>query len=826
MGHWMLSKALALRHETLAQLQGGDADELQSNASYTGSNVTQCPEAWAEVQGWQDNDVRLLIPYLDAKVSHPLSIEAEPIAVEPVTMEPITFEVNHQERERVLSTRPVPAVQPGSSTTSSRAIRPPSPRPPAVFGIGTRPPTPREGRRSDREGRKPWEVQEDEQVAFETAEERRPDPDHWEKTRQRAGIPSEGKKSEEKEVQTHCKPLPGLIVLTRAANTLFWCLAAWRQAVSFLRLQRSLVSKHSELEEALQLGRQLSTFSQSEEATCRELREELRSAREAATTARERDVELQQMQVQVQQMQGMQHSFYHQEGQEMRLLRKELEHTKMCEAENAQAECAILRAVREEIAVKRQKDHDLFRNELQAEQEASEALRQTLKSLSADAEATSRPRKNGASLRKILKLHSDLPEADSQHLVSLASEEATQMRQKALEAENRCNALSDELHVQDIICRRLRLDEGHFELEENQLAEQRLAERQALERNEIHTERMAHELQEELRQSLRQQHELQETHAAHAKKLAEMAEAERQSAASKLYQVEFQAHEMRRRHEQAEEAWSRHVQEGKIGARVWAGRVAKELERIQQTKLLRACVLEWWRELSLKGDFAEKGLTRELLSPPSAVSANAADEALRRAEARCEISRLRSQALEAELAAALEDTQDESDEARTPHTTPLWSERAEESIPPSRWDPRQADLQIRQLSHWAFDGLFFLMRSVFVTWRDQQKTQKHLVQAFSSSSTFLVTSLTTLCCRALFAVWLQATLASKGRLQYMQTRHLRPGILRRANRRTQGALRLLERLWLLRFAFSLWSTVAIAPSATGLQAPHRGASAP
>eukprot|EP00913_Durusdinium_trenchii_P004358 g4040.t1 len=234
---------------------------------------------------------------------------------------------------------------------------------------------------------------------------------------------------------------------------------------------------------------------------------------------------------------------------------------------------------------------------------------------------------------------------------------------------------------------------------------------------------------------------------------------------------------------------------------VWAGRVAKELERIQQTKLLRACVLEWWRELSLKGDFAEKGLTRS----PSG-----------------EISRLRSQALEAELAAALEDTQEgiPTIGSHAAHDSFV------ESIPPSRWDPRQADLQIRQLSHWAFDGLFFLMRSVFVTWRDQQKTQKHLVQAFSSSSTFLVTSLTTLCCRALFAVWLQATLASKGRLQYMQTRHLRPGILRRANRRTQGALRLLERLWLLRFAFSLWSTVAIAPSATGLQAPHRGASAP
>ena len=28
-------------------------------------------EAWAEVQGWQDNDVRLLIPYLDAKAGPP-----------------------------------------------------------------------------------------------------------------------------------------------------------------------------------------------------------------------------------------------------------------------------------------------------------------------------------------------------------------------------------------------------------------------------------------------------------------------------------------------------------------------------------------------------------------------------------------------------------------------------------------------------------------------------------------------------------------------------------------------------------------------------------
>ena len=61
---------------------------------------------------------------------------------------------------------------------------------------------------------------------------------------------------------------------------------------------------------------------------------------------------------------------------ELSWLRDELEMAKISEEENSEAECAVLRALRHELAVQRQQDRAEFKHELQSEQKSFEELRQ------------------------------------------------------------------------------------------------------------------------------------------------------------------------------------------------------------------------------------------------------------------------------------------------------------------------------------------------------------------------------------------------------------------------------------------------------------------
>ena len=61
---------------------------------------------------------------------------------------------------------------------------------------------------------------------------------------------------------------------------------------------------------------------------------------------------------------------------ELSWLRDELEMAKISEEENSEAECAVLRSLRHEMAVQRQKDRAEFKQELQSEQKSFEELRQ------------------------------------------------------------------------------------------------------------------------------------------------------------------------------------------------------------------------------------------------------------------------------------------------------------------------------------------------------------------------------------------------------------------------------------------------------------------
>ena len=413
-----------------------------------------------------------------------------------------------------------------------RASGPRTPRKPPLYGIGARPATPRERPERRLQGMEDWEV--------------------WDESRQRAGIlrgrMENGKDHEmsgNKQVQTdRWVKGRGSHLFRMASKNLFWAFAAWRQGVAILRLQRTcsdgsevqkdLIQKNTQLQEELQAllhcqGEELLTASRSigsAEAACHGLLEEMLTAREEAQAAqRERDVVLEQLQ----QTDRLQHGFsrHGELERELQLLREELETTRICEAENAQAECAILRAVREEIAVQRhqdQKDLSSFKHELQAEQAASDELRQKLQKLrclAADAASPvspTAPRQNeAASLRTILKLHSELPQTiDSEKALN----EAAELREKCKalrDAEERCNALSDEMRVQDIMCRRLRLDEEHFQREENQLAEQLLAERLGHQRNEADV----FYLQEALKEARCEQDELEAAHAQLAQAAAE-----------------------------------------------------------------------------------------------------------------------------------------------------------------------------------------------------------------------------------------------------------------------------------------------------------------
>ena len=61
---------------------------------------------------------------------------------------------------------------------------------------------------------------------------------------------------------------------------------------------------------------------------------------------------------------------------ELSWLRDELEMAKISEEENSEAECAVLRSLRHEMAVQRQQDRAEFKHELQSERKSFEELRQ------------------------------------------------------------------------------------------------------------------------------------------------------------------------------------------------------------------------------------------------------------------------------------------------------------------------------------------------------------------------------------------------------------------------------------------------------------------
>lgn len=506
----------------------------------------------------------------------------------------------------------------------------------------------------------------------------------------------------------------------------------------------------------------------------------------------------------------------------------EVAEARQVEAETAQAELAVLGAVRAEVLSERQAEREEY-------QEESKQLRYASSEL-----------------------------AELQTALEASELQPLQLEQERDQWADRCSALSDELHMQRIMCRRLEHDGSNLREEylEESVAHRALelqrGELTCFHQNEVHeVQQLRQELQQlkageeaqclELRQA---QHDLTEVRCEHkavesqlehqTQRLLERPDQAPASSIGDLRPVHSQTEPQRKRLpakarlEQPDKRPLESSSPDQLGPHV-------ELQKL----LLQTHALEGPEALPLASSLRDPESPEEFLRELRAVvgtpsrltggagaggvdyAVKAASEALRRAEARCEISRFRSQAMEADLAAALVDSQPseearpelelEEDEEDSPRRK-LWEQEEEEedaSEGTLGGDPVQT-VQIRQLSHLALAGLQLLMRAAFVGWRDQQqlsdvRCKENLLKAWSShGGRHLSSRLALLCCRTLFGIWRQLVVVSRGRLHHLSLGQA-PGFVRRSLRRTSGALQLLERsrerVWLLGFVLSLWSSL-------------------
>ncbi|CAJ1409372.1 unnamed protein product [Effrenium voratum] len=764
MGHQRMQHRLgsSLRWELLAahnQVRGfGSGADLRSDAS--GSSVTQ----WPEDEAPQYLDVKDETPqvYLDAKVGQCQAARA--LSTEPVAVQEV--QVAHLPVHAAGTLRRAP------QSARGRLYGPATP----VFGVGHRRLPSGKSDGSWRERGADFEhatapPPQPRDVAVETQRERQiaAAPEHAQQEPFRVLKQSQQTQTErplkagdrpepirvvkvDQQTQTRRKAEPAAteVSVTSPWDASYWYFAAWRSGVIIQRLQsegerrddfmrqqaaemQAMAKEHSLLRQQLaeyqalaRSGREVRP--EASDAAMAELRSQLFHAEEEAM----------RMQLEAVQWESRQPELHAKPDLEVLQLREELEEVRLTEEENAQAECAVLRMLRSEI-----NSREPF-----AEAAAPKA-----------------------------------PSRRSSHRAELI------LVQEVEAAQERCIRLTDEARVQDIVCRRLRLDEEHFQQEEGRFARQ-------------------------LAQWTPQVAELQTEHQAALLGLSEAQEAaERQREALEAKE----ASEMRRSEVELclaevavrEAAQSEKLQEARVKMAMGrlddhAVRLAQKLQRIQQLRLLRACAIPWWH-LAHTAQLLRRCQVPDALDLQldltGGAAALAADEALRRAEARCEISRLKSEALEAEVAAALSEAKATGQAGGGADT--------EDSL--QLLDPLHT-AHVRQLSHWAFAGLLFLLRTSFRAWRGQASFASVQATASATAGSLQTSRLALLCLRALFAIWWQATMAAKGRIQWLtgQARSIRPGMYRRANRRTQGALQLLERVWLLRFVLSLWSTVVFA----------------
>ena len=142
----------------------------------------------------------------------------------------------------------------------------------------------------------------------------------------------------------------------------------------------------------------------------------------------------------------------------------EVADARLAEAETAQAEMAVLRAVRAEVVSERQAERATYREESAQFSNASSELAE----LKAAVEQLELERfQNQRSQPEVSSMLEELEASEMQ---------SAQRRQESNQWAEHCSALSDELHVQSIICRRLELDKRHLS-EENLEDAQREKER-------------------------------------------------------------------------------------------------------------------------------------------------------------------------------------------------------------------------------------------------------------------------------------------------------------------------------------------------------------
>ncbi|CAE7579587.1 CBR1 [Symbiodinium sp. CCMP2456] len=511
----------------------------------------------------------------------------------------------------------------------------------------------------------------------------------------------------------------------------------------------------------------------------------------------------------------------------------EVAEARQVEAETAQAELAVLRAVRAEVLSERQAEREEY-------QEESKQLRYL----------------NSEESKQLRYASSEL--AELQTALEASELQPLQLEQERDQWADRCSALSDELHMQRIMCRRLELDGSN-------LREEYLEESVAHRALELQGGELARFHQNEVQEVQQLRHELQQLKAGEEARCLELRQAQRDLTEVRCEhkavesQLEHQTQRLLERPDQAP-AFSIDLQPVHSQTEPQRQRLPVQAQLQQPDKrplessspdqlgphvelqrlLIQTHALEGPEALPLASSLRDPESPEEFLRELRAVvgtpsrltggagaggvdyAVKAASEALRRAEARCEISRFRSQAMEADLAAALVDTQPseeamEEGEEDSPRRK-LWEQEEEEE------DASEGTLggdlvqtvQIRQLSHLALAGLQLLMRAAFVGWRDQKqlsdvRCKENLLKAWSShGGRHLSSRLALLCCRTLFGIWRQLVVVSRGRLHHLSLGQA-PGFVRRSLRRTSGALQLLERsrerVWLLGFVLSLWSSL-------------------
>eukprot|EP00439_Symbiodinium_sp_Y106_P039512 s2009_g4.t2 len=487
----------------------------------------------------------------------------------------------------------------------------------------------------------------------------------------------------------------------------------------------------------------------------------------------------------------------------------EVAEARQVEAETAQAELAVLRAVRAEVLSERQAEREEY-------QEESKELRHL----------------NSEESKQLRYASSEL--AELQTALEASELQPFQLEQERDQWADRCSAVSDELHMQRIMCRRLEHDGSNLReeyLEES--AAHRALELQGGELARLHQNEVqeVQQLRQELQQlkareeaqcqELRQaQHDLIEVRCEHrsvesqlehqTQRLLERPDQAPASPLNDAQQLESQAEPAEP--EPQRQRWLAQTQLEQPDQRPLESSSPDQLgpHVDLQRLLMQTHVLQGPEALPLASSLHDPASPGEFLRELRAVigassrlaggagagagaggvdyAVKAASEALRRAEARCEISRLRSQAMEADLAALVETR---TGSARTQPAAGPELELEEDSPRRKLWEQEEEDedasdasegtlgedlvqtIQIRQLSHLALAGLQLLMRAAFVGWRDQQqlsdvRCKENLLKAWSShGGRHLSSRLALLCCRTLFGIWRQLVVVSRGRLHHL-----------------------------------------------------------